>query len=61
MQRAFSAQAEAIHAHPKFPAVLERYLALRRERQQAEWQQGRFSQPTVDSLCEELFKPEEGD
>ena len=50
---------EAIKAHPRFPAVRERYLEFRRKRQQAEWQQGQFSKPTVDSLCEELFKPEE--
>jgi hypothetical protein len=52
---------EAIRAHPRFPAVWERYLEFRRKRQQAEWQQGQFSKRTVDSLCEELFKPEEGD
>jgi hypothetical protein len=51
----------AIKAHPRFPAVWERYVALRRERQQAEWRQGQFSKPTIDTLCEELFKPEEGD
>jgi hypothetical protein len=50
---------EAIKAHPRFPAVWECYVEFRRNRQQAEWQRGQFSKPTVDSLCEELFKPEE--
>ena len=28
-------------------------------RQKAEWQQGQFSPPTIDSLCDELFHGEE--
>jgi hypothetical protein len=51
---------EAIKAHPRFPAVRESYLECRRKIQQrAEWQQGQFSEPTIDGVCEELFKPEE--
>ena len=51
---------EAIKAHPKFPAVRESYLRCRQKIQQkAEWRQGQFSQPTVDDVCDELFKPEE--
>jgi hypothetical protein len=51
---------EAIEAHPRFPAVRESWLECRRKReQQAEWRQGQFSQPTIDGVCEELFKPEE--
>jgi hypothetical protein len=53
---------EAIKAHPRFPAVWESYAALRRHmQQQAEWQQGQFSEPTIENLCDELFKPEEGE
>jgi len=50
---------EAIRSHPRFPAVRESYLESRRRRQEAEWQKGRFSKPTIDGLCEDLFKPEE--
>jgi len=46
---------EAIRAHPRFPAVRESYLESRRRRQEVEWQKGRFSTPTIDGLCEELF------
>jgi len=53
---------EAIRSHPRFPAALESYLESRRKRQEAEWQKGRFSKPTIDGLCEELFHgPETGD
>ena len=51
---------ETIKAHPKFPAVRESYLRCRQKIQQkAEWQQGQFSQPTIDNVCDELFNPEE--
>ena len=41
---------EAIKTHPRFPAVWESYVECRRKRQQqAEWRQGQFSQPTVDT------------
>ena len=51
---------EAIKAHPRFPAVWESFLQCRRKLQQkTEWQQGQFSEPTIDDLCDELFKPEE--
>ena len=47
---------EAIHAHPRFPAARESYQECRRKtRQQAEWQQGQFSEPPIDSICDELF------
>jgi len=52
---------EAIKAHPRFPAVRESYLESRRRRQEAEWQKGRFSKPTIDGLCEELFHGNETD
>ena len=42
--------------HPKFAAAMESYVRCRQKRQQkAEWRQGQFSQPTIDSVCEELF------
>jgi len=50
---------EAIRTHPRFPAVRQSYLESRRRRQEVEWQKGRFPKPTIDGLCEELFKPEE--
>jgi hypothetical protein len=47
---------EAIRAHPRFPAVRKSYLTCRQKIQQkAEWRQGRFSEPTVDSICDRLF------
>ena len=48
---------DAIKAHPRFPAAQESYLESRRKRQQAvEWRQGQFSEPTIDSLRDELFQ-----
>lgn len=48
---------EAIKAHPRFRAVQASHLESRRKRQQAvEWQQGQFSEPTIDSVCDELFR-----
>jgi hypothetical protein len=47
---------EAIMAHPRFPAARESYLTCRQKIQRkAEWRQGQFSQPTIDSICDELF------
>ena len=38
------------------------YLKSRQKKQQkAEWQQGQFSQPTIDSVCEELFHGDEAE
>ncbi len=50
---------EAIRTHPRYPAVRDSYMESRRRRQEAEWQKGRFSKPTIDGLCEELFRPED--
>jgi hypothetical protein len=53
---------EAIKAHPRFPNALESYLKCRQWRQQkAEWRQGQFSQPTIDEICDELFRGPEAE
>jgi hypothetical protein len=53
---------EAIKAHPRFPAVWESYQQCRRKIQQkAEWQQGQFSEPSIDILCDELFHEPEAE
>ena len=50
---------EAIKAHPRFPAAWESYQECRwKIRQKAEWRQGQFSEPTIDSVCDELFNAE---
>ena len=53
---------EAIKAHPRFPAVRESYQQCRQKIQQkAEWQQGQFSEPSIDIICDELFHEPEAE